>query len=412
MTDDQINEYIELHYMHLSDSEIAAELGISPKAVKNRRHRRNLYKSVIRSDQSQQMAEGLDQIITNAEEVGKVKRIAVSKRITSKPEGDTSYTTSSVVIDPNFGLKWDLVNQAKPTTIKPIKVNQVKRNLKVAIVYPDQQIHYRYYPDTQEYDPFHDTAAMDVALQIAQDVQPDLQINLGDTLDLPTFGRYAQEPYFALTTQESLNYTHEHLAMQRANAPKSEIVYIPGNHEERLAKYIMANAAAAYGLRRAGDPSEWPVLSVPFLLRLDELNVQYAHPYPAGDYYINEKTKCMHGRRTGKGRALKQTLLDERVNTIIGHNHHIEYIEQTIDTRHGPVYRWCATLGTLARIDGAVPATNSAIDLTGRPVKKYMDWQQSIGLVYYDDEEYSELQIIPIRDGKAVFSGKIYQAGS
>ena len=77
--------------------------------------------------------------------------------------------------------------------------------MKAAVVLPDPQIGFRFDPVTRTLDPFHDEKAMDIALQIVQEVQPDKIVNLGDYLDFPQFSKYAQEPLFAHTTQPAID---------------------------------------------------------------------------------------------------------------------------------------------------------------------------------------------------------------
>ena len=63
--------------------------------------------------------------------------------------------------------------------------------------------------------------------------------------------------------------------------PRAKIVWLAGNHEERLPNYLMDNARAAFGLHQAGDTEGWPVLSVPHLCRFEEQGVEYLPGYPA-----------------------------------------------------------------------------------------------------------------------------------
>jgi len=171
--------------------------------------------------------------------------------------------------------KWETIRQAQPVNItapKPAKKPKTKH--KVAIALPDPQIGGRFLFD-RGWDPFHDEAAMDVALQLVSFLEEtdrvDWVINLGDFLDLPSQGRFDQEAGFAGTTQQAIDRGHLFLQQQRAAAgPEAEIVLIEGNHDRRLEKYILSNSAAAWGLKRA-NMDELPVMSLPYLLRLDEI---------------------------------------------------------------------------------------------------------------------------------------------
>jgi hypothetical protein len=413
------NEYIAQNYLNMTDREMAEKIGLSTKAVKNRRQRMQLFKDTgnynYDTDDTKKL---LDEVGVALEEVGKVEKLTVTKRRVETQKGENppdvnDTTTTAVTISPRFNEpEWPVVQQCKPTIIKPVKAKKLARSMKVAILGPDPQIGFRLDPKTKELDPFHDRRAMNIFLQVIKEFEPDKIINLGDLLDFPQFGRYAQEPGFALTTQDTLEEGHRFLAEQRANAPDAEIVVLEGNHDLRLASYIMQNAKAAFGITRAKDPSGWPVMSVPYLLRMDELNINYVAGYPAGEYYINDRLKCIHGRRTGqRGKVAARVLEDERISTVTGHNHHIELLHKTLHSRNGPVSSYAASLGCLCRIDGVVPSYGNGINEHGNAVKKYEDWQQGIGIIYYEEGEGDHTLVhVPIHEGKAIIDGKVYQA--
>ena len=99
--------------------------------------------------------------------------------------------------------KWDLIQPAKPVYINnPKEPRKARTRHKVWSVLPDPQIGYRHIDG--QWLPFHDEAAMDVALQITNwlyhNDRVDGVINLGDFLDLPSQGRFEQEAAFAGTT--------------------------------------------------------------------------------------------------------------------------------------------------------------------------------------------------------------------
>jgi hypothetical protein len=71
-----------------------------------------------------------------------------------------------------------------------------------------------------------------------------------------------------------------------------------------------------------------------------------------------------------------------------------------------------ASPGCLARIDGAIPSTRGGVDLDGRPLTRYENWQQGLGIVQYEDSGAHRFSydVIPIYDGWAMYNGKEYQA--
>jgi predicted phosphodiesterase len=311
--------------------------------------------------------------------------------------------------------KWETIRQAQPVNItapKPAKKPKTKH--KVAVVLPDPQIGGRFLFD-KGWDPFHDEAAMDVALQLVSFLEEtdrvDWVINLGDFLDLPSQGRFDQEAGFAGTTQQAIDRGHLFLQQQRAAAgPEAEIVLIEGNHDRRMEKYILSNSAAAWGLKRA-NMDELPVMSLPYLLRLDEIGVTYIDAYPAGAFWLTPTIRAIHGNkaRSNGSTAAAYTNADPHISTIFGHAHRLEIQSRTVFNRDAAIRSVAVSPGCLCRVDGAVPSVNGSTHVDGTPAKYYENWQQGVAVVVVEnDVPYVEL--IEIRNGVAWFRGQKFTA--
>jgi hypothetical protein len=153
-------------------------------------------------------------------------------------------------------------------------------------------------------------------------------------------------------------------------------------------------------------------MSVQFLLRLEELDVDYIDGYPNGEYYINNVLRCEHGsKHAPRGKIAAKIVADENVSIITGHMHRVEMLYKTTPCIGGSKVSMGATLGCLCRIDGAVPSTKGAIDAKGNAVLGQMDWQQAVGVVDSADGD-GPFTITPvmIHEGQALFEGKVYQA--
>lgn len=310
------------------------------------------------------------------------------------------------------GPAWPVIQPAQPVVISiPNAPPRVARNLKLAIKGADTQIGYRLHPDGS-LDPFHDAAAMDVFIGVCRQYQPDKIQILGDFLDLASQGRFAQESAFAQTTQHALNAGHAFLARLRASCPDAEIVVIEGNHDKRMQNFIEANAVAAFGLKRAGLPDSWPVMSLPNLLRLDELDIQYVDAYPAATDWDNDTTRNIHGTKANsKGSTTAQYVAElPHLNTWAGHTHRAEVTYRSVTGPRGmAVESYSANPGCLCRVDGAVPSVNGAIGSDGNAAHVVENWQQGIGFAYYNDTE-SWPHVYRIRNGRALIDGTEYTA--
>lgn len=347
---------------------------------------------VSRSERIGRLADLLERSGIDVDDLGSLKQVKVNEwqGFYKDSEGEAHTVDMSgmaVVLNPKWdeGPEWPVVQPARPVTIKPVTVPRPKRKPKLAVILPDTQIHFWHIEG--ELIPFHDDSAMNVCLQFIKEHQPDLIVNLGDLLDLPTFGKYEQAPTFAYATNEAIARGHQWLAEQRANAPKAQIVVLEGNHDRRLQKYIVGNAGAAFGLRRATIPDKWPRYSIPDLLELEHLNVEYVEGYPAGRFWINDRLVCEHGHRvTSRGSTAKMVADDERVSTVFGHVHRLEMHYKTVQVRNGGRTSFAASPGCLCRIDGAVPSVKGSTDTWGRPVLNYPEnWQQGFATVLYED---------------------------
>ncbi len=81
----------------------------------------------------------------------------------------------------------------------------------------------------------------------------------------------------------------------------------------------------------------------------------------------------------------------------MGHVHRIEEASRTIHDAKGIYSVTVACFGTMARIDGIVPAK-----------KDRNNWQPGFGIVEYEEKDF-ELRPMRVRDGRAIYRGKLLQ---
>lgn len=349
------------------------------------------------------------------DEVGRVDRINVWQGFYKDENGEAqTVDMAGIVLSPEWanGPEYPVVQQAAPTIVKPVKSAPIQRDTKVTVILPDPQIGYRRLHDG-EMIPTHDEHAINVALQITRHVRPDHIVNLGDTLDLPEWSsKFLVLPEFVLTTQPTIDYAHRFLAMQRAVAPEAKISMLGGNHDDRIGKAIAKNAMAALRLRRAEAPHEWAILSLPFLLRLDELGVEYVGAYPAGRIRLTQGSAnltplwAIHGEKLDVTKVAKA----ERQSFVQGHIHRIGMAMETYEINREPETVIAFSPGCLCRVDGAVPSTKGGTDDSGRPYRRWESWQQGMAVVTEYPDGYWTTEIVPIHHGRASFRGKTFEA--
>ncbi|WP_344880902.1 hypothetical protein [Zhihengliuella alba] len=310
------------------------------------------------------------------------------------------------------GTAWPVIQQAAPVQVTIAhRPSRPRRDLLMAIKGADTQIGFRQLADGTM-DPFHDAAAMAAFVKVCLQEQPEKIQILGDFLDLASQGRFSQEAAFAQTTQAALDTGHQFLAELRTACPTADIIVIEGNHDKRMQSFIEANALAAFGLKRAQMPDSWPVMSLPYLLRLDELSVRYVDAYPAATDWDNDTTRNIHGTKANsRGSTTAQYVSDlPHLNTWAGHTHRTEITyRSSIGHRGQPVESYSANPGCLCRTDGAVPSVNGAIGADGTPAGVVENWQQGFGVLLYTDTE-SWPQVYRIRNGAAIYNGALIAA--
>lgn len=205
--------------------------------------------------------------------------------------------------------------------------------------------------------PFHDPHLHDIFCQWLRDNQPDEVIGLGDTVDLPEISRHRLDPENTSSTQECVNVGYKHLRQIRDAVPNSNITILPGNHDERLRNILLDNADVRplYGLSRALE--EEPVLAVPYLLRFDELKINYVDPkgsYEHAQINVNDKLAVRHGwiARKGSGASALATLEHLGYSVIVGHTHRQSIVYKTTHDIDGtPTTLTAAEAGCMCRVN-------------------------------------------------------------
>lgn len=307
----------------------------------------------------------------------------------------------------------DEFSPAVPAKITPSRRKPEVRDHKVLFVFGDAQIDYRRMKDGS-LEPIHDERAISVGQMLCRDLQPDEIINLGDTVDLAALSRFSPDSdHFHRTLGPSFQRTHDMYAQYRADSPWAKITEVDSNHNTRLKNFVLKYAPSMYGMERAGETGEYPVLSYPFLANLGKLGVDWVSGYGAAEYvygleYDSPPIVFKHGNSavSNGSTASKESKENPETNVVRGHTHRMETHYRT--TRRGN-YLASVVCGVMCRTTGEVPSYHSAVDDHGTPVKYQENWQTGV-LVIHDYNGDYQFDHVPIRDGKAFYNGKEYQS--
>lgn len=316
----------------------------------------------------------------------------------------------TLTVSPLFQVKaWMVRRQPLPITlaVQPVElhIHQPKEptpppesEIRRALIIPDLQIGFRRDISTGRLDPFHDRLAMSVVLQVAQGGSFDRVIYLGDLVDATEWtDKFVKEPEFYFTTQPAVIELAWFMGQIRRALPVSRQHALEGNHDARIPVALASHMLAAYQLRPA-DQLEMPApLTMPRLLGLPGIGVEWVGGYPSAEVWITERLRCVHGDvARGKPGGTAAEMVQGARSTIFGHIHRIERATRTEYT--GDRLRTVTALspGCLCRLDGVVPGH-----------RRSQNWQQGFAAVTYT-ADHDSIEVVEIRNGKAVFAGRMY----
>jgi hypothetical protein len=371
------------------------------------------------TDRLSRIAELLERSGIDPSEVARVDKVRIGEHETAIKLRDAEgverlqlvkQAADSLTIVPVWaaGPSWPTVQPAKPVRVAATKATPAT-DCVTAVILPDTQI--GFWDLDEGLVPMHDPAALAVAVEIVRRARPHHVTILGDLLDLAEAStKWLTTPTFARTTQASLDTAHAWLAQVRAAAPEAQIDLLEGNHDRRLSTLIQANAASAFGLRRANTPESWPVLSMAHLLHLDDLDIRWHPGYPAGRVWLRDDVMVHHGSKVSAAKASRDAVA---VSTVQGHTHRLGSITRTLLGQGGaPCHTVHVECGTLARCDGWVLSVHGGVDDAGRPVGTVEDWQQGLVVMSMAPEpgDLPTVELVPIHQGRARWRGTTYTA--
>jgi predicted phosphodiesterase len=242
---------------------------------------------------------------------------------------------------------------------------------------------------TDTHDPFRDPRAHDLTCQLIEAIKPDTIVLGSDGLDCYKLSKFDKSPARKETLQDEidvwLNYTRE---WKQAAGDDCKLVWIPGNHEDRLRRCIWANPGL-YGLR---------VLTWANLLKFEELGISR----PKNDeYLVNDRIVIKHGAsalqhstRSGWKELNREAF---SITTITGHCHRMGFAVKR--TRRGLVA--CYEGACLCKLEAEYAGN--------------VDWHQGITLIEHGPGS-NLFRVDPIlyvpTDGKTrvLWQGKEYVA--
>ena len=279
--------------------------------------------------------------------------------------------------------KWEHSSLPQPVLLNYKRPKVAKR----AKGTPYQSIHY-----SDIHFPYQDDRVMKILYAVMEDLQPDLVVDHGDTLDCEQISKYHKDPLLRVPLKEEIRIGAAHFAKVTDLTPNAEHIWCEGNHEERLKRLIWTLADN----RQAGEiltlPKVVEALSWPSLLGLEELGWETI-PYPGHKLLFN-KLIVTHGEkvRAHSGQSEKAELEHYSKSGMSGHTHRVGYYgKKTYDGQSG----WWG-LGCCCAIRTSYVS--------------FPNWAQGFCVVVWaEDRKNFAIERVRVFDGVAYWRGRRYE---
>jgi UDP-2,3-diacylglucosamine pyrophosphatase LpxH len=240
--------------------------------------------------------------------------------------------------------------------------------------------------------PFHDTNLHRLFCEWMEYNQPDEGVHLGDLMDFPDISRHKPDPENVAYANECLQAGYDILRGVRTASPGTIWRFMPGNHDIRIRDYEIKHAPGIYELSVVATPSETSVVahSLPHLLRLDELGIEYIDPhgpYEDGQVTLSKHLAVFHGWKAsqGSGKTALDTLKQTGFSIIIGHTHRQSIVHHTThDINRDVTTLMACEAGSMCQVDNQIVEGRRFPSFTSFP-----DWQSGFAVAtIWDDGKF------------------------
>jgi predicted phosphodiesterase len=228
--------------------------------------------------------------------------------------------------------------------------------------------------------PYHDKKAWALMLRAAKAFKPEILVCLGDFADFYSVSDHDKDPTRERLLMKELEKVRLLRAQLDALKPKKKI-FLAGNHEHRLARYMARQADTLHGLvdiqSALGVDASWEY-------------VPYKSHYRLGKLYLTHDAD-----HAGKY-ALWQTQAAFQHSVGFGHTHGL-----------GVIYTGDATGQPMVAANFGWLGDKKWIDYK-KKVKSNRSYITGFGVGYMEPQtKFVHVQLVPIVKGKCLIEGKI-----
>lgn len=236
--------------------------------------------------------------------------------------------------------------------------------------------------------PYENKKSYELMLAVAKDIDPDGVYILGDYADFYSINAHGKAPHINIKLKDEIYEVHQRLKELSDLFPKAKKVFIEGNHEFRLARYI-ANKC----------PDLFDLLTIPELFKLGEYGFDFV-PYGPNQQVrvLNSHLFARHEPISGGVHVAHGSVVKAGKSVIFGHTHRIQ--ESQVVSIDGDNYRGISSgwLGDKNHEDGVF-----------NYVKNHHQWAQGFSIVTVLPDGTWFNQLVHIIDNKCVVDGFLYE---
>lgn len=221
-------------------------------------------------------------------------------------------------------------------------------------------------------------------MEVAKDFAPDTIVCIGDLADFYAVSSHSKDPGRRLTFKEEVEYVR----LRRGELDElgaSRKLFLEGNHEYRLTRFLMDKAPALFGTVGTNELLELSANGWEFTKYRDHARV--------GKVHFTHDTG--HAGRYAAFRSLDTY----QHSVITGHTHRLAYIVEGNATGENKLSAQFGWLGDVNQVDYLHRAT------------ALKSWAMGFGIGYEDTATgHIHFQPVPIIEYRCVVQGKLWKA--
>jgi predicted phosphodiesterase len=236
-------------------------------------------------------------------------------------------------------------------------------------------------PDTHA--PYHDVKAWKLMLTVAKQFKPEVIVHLGDFGDFYSISSHSKDPSRVDKLAEEIKVVRE-MRTELDNLKPKRKIFIEGNHEDRLHRYLQDKAPELFGLVDTDDLLELTKNGWEF--------TPYRHSTKIGKLYLTHDVGV-------SGKYTTQRSLDTfQHSVVVAHHHQIQYVvsgDATGEYCVGAQFGW---LGDPDKADYM------------QQVKIKTSWAPGFGIGYHAVQSgIVYLVPVPLVNNTCCVEGKVYK---